>query len=173
MKRLLSLHLLLIIGWVALTGDSSPGNIFLAVVAASIGLWLSRRVLEANEYLHRIPLFFAFIGRLLYDLLMSSLIVVHDVFTLRNHYKPRILKVPVAGRSDLELAFFANCITLTPGTTALDVTEDRQYMIIHAMYAEDAEAIRRQMSDDLERRLLRVMRGDVPQDPSQEETVPC
>lgn len=173
MKQLLTLHLLLIIGWVALTGDSSLGNIVLAVIAASLGLWLSRRVLDAGDYLHRIPLFFAFIARLLYDLLMSSLIVVHDVFTLHNHFKPRILKIPVAGRTDLELAFFSNCITLTPGTTALDVTDDRQHMIIHAMYAEDAEAIRRQMSDDLERRLLRVMRGDATDASSTKETASC
>ena len=54
----------------------------------------------------------------------------------------------------------ASCITLTPGTTALDVTDDREALIVHAMYAADAEAIRKQISGDLEYRLLRVMRGD-------------
>lgn len=158
--NLLSLHILLIVGWVALTGDAALGNIVLAVIAATLGLWLSRRVLEASDYLHRIPLLFGFLLRLMWDLVMSSFVVVHDVFTPTNHFKPRILRVPVRGRSDLELAFLASCITLTPGTTALDVTDDREALIVHAMYAADAEAIRKQISGDLEYRLLRVMRGD-------------
>ncbi|TVR43580.1 MAG: Na+/H+ antiporter subunit E [Planctomycetota bacterium] len=157
--NLLSLHLLLIIGWVALTGDAKAGNIVLAAIAATIGLWLSRRTLEASDYLRRIPLALFFILRLVWDLVISSFIVVHDVFTPTNHYKPRILRVPVKGDTDLELAFLASCITLTPGTTALDVTDDRSALIVHAMYAADAEAIRRQISHDLEPRLLNVMRG--------------
>lgn len=156
--NLLSLHLLLVIGWVALTGDAKLGNIILAVIAATLGLWLSRRVLEASDYLRRVPLLFWFLLRLVWDLVASSVIVVHDVFTPQNHFKPRILKVPVKGETDLELTFLASCITLTPGTTALDVTDDRQSLIVHAMYAADAEAIRRQISEDLEPRLLRVMR---------------
>lgn len=165
----LTMHLLLVIGWVVLTGSASFANITLAVLVSFFGLLLARRVLGCQSYLQRFPLALWFIVRMLVDLVVSSIIVVIDIFTPRNRFRPRILRIPVRGRSDLELTFLANAITLTPGTTTLDVTADRDALIVHAMYAEDAEAIRRQIQEDLEPRLLAVMRESGPD----EEVVAC
>ena len=48
----------------------------------------------------------------------------------------------------------ANVISLTPGTLSLDVSEDRKTLYIHAMYASDPEAVREEIREGLEKRLL-------------------
>jgi multicomponent Na+:H+ antiporter subunit E len=42
---------------------------------------------------------------------------------------------------------------LHPGTLSLDVSTDRRTMFIHAMYAPDADALRREIKQGVERRL--------------------
>ena len=52
----------------------------------------------------------------------------------------------------------ANLLTLTPGTLSLDVSTDRRFLYIHALYIDDVEKVRREIKQGLERRLLQVMR---------------
>ncbi|WP_439139616.1 Na+/H+ antiporter subunit E [Roseicyclus sp.] len=40
---------------------------------------------------------------------------------------------------------------MTPGTLSLDVTEDRETLYIHAMFADDPDGIRQQIKDGMER----------------------
>jgi multicomponent Na+:H+ antiporter subunit E len=50
-------------------------------------------------------------------------------------------------------------VSLTPGSISLDVSSDRSVLYIHAMYAEDADQVRRQVKDGFEKRLLGIVRG--------------
>ena len=154
----LSLHLC-ISGWVLLTGSASLANLILAAALGFVALVMGRRVLGCDDYLRQLPRAIIFIARLMYDLVASSVIVLIDVWTPKKYYKPRILRVPIKASTDLEITALANCITLTPGTTTLDVTPERDALIIHAMYAEDAQEVRKSITDDLEPRLLAAMRG--------------
>jgi multicomponent Na+:H+ antiporter subunit E len=49
-------------------------------------------------------------------------------------------------------------VTLTPGTTALHVSEDRSILYVHAMDVESAEAVRASIADRLEAPTMRVLR---------------
>jgi multicomponent Na+:H+ antiporter subunit E len=108
--------------------------------------------------LRQLPLGLIFFLRLLWDLVVSSLVVMVDAWSPVQRFKPRILRVPIKSGTDLEITTLGNCITLTPGTTTLDVTPERDALIIHAMYADDADAVRKSVTDDLEPRLLKFMR---------------
>ena len=175
-----SLHLSLIVAWVLLTGDLSIANFVLAFVLGFGALVMGRRVLGCESYvrqmpggflvylkqvpsgflllLRQLPLGLIFFLRLVWDLIVSSLVIMIDVWSPVQRFKPRILRVPIKSATDLEITTLANCITLTPGTTTLDVTPDRDALIIHAMYAEDADEVRKSVTDDLEPRLLKFMR---------------
>jgi multicomponent Na+:H+ antiporter subunit E len=84
--------------------------------------------------------------------------VAHDVLTPRYHMKPRVIGIPLDARTDAEITALAYFISLTPGTLSLDVSTDRSTMFIHAMYAPDADKLRREIKQGLEQRLLMVMR---------------
>jgi multisubunit Na+/H+ antiporter MnhE subunit len=51
----------------------------------------------------------------------------------------RFLRYDVRGLSEAEIATLASAITLTPGTMTVDA--DRESLLIHAMFADDRDAI--------------------------------
>lgn len=92
--------------------------------------------------------------------------VLSDVENLRaplaaeSYISPGVLAIPLDARTDAEIALLANLITLTPGSVSLDVSEDRSLLYIHAMYIDggDVESYRRDVKENLERRVLELLR---------------
>jgi multicomponent Na+:H+ antiporter subunit E len=66
--------------------------------------------------------------------------------------------VPLDARTDAEITFLANLITLTPGTLSLGVSHNRSILYIHAMYVTDRERLIAEVKDGFERRVLELLR---------------
>jgi multicomponent Na+:H+ antiporter subunit E len=49
-------------------------------------------------------------------------------------------------------------VTLTPGTLALELGDDRRTLYVHVMFLDDPEALRAEIKGKLERRVLEVTR---------------
>ncbi len=60
-------------------------------------------------------------------------------------------------RSDLGIALLANIVTLTPGTLAMGLSADGRELLVHAMFAPDDEALRREIKDGYERRIMELL----------------
>lgn len=72
------------------------------------------------------------------DLTLSSVAVARAVIDPRRT-APGFVTVPLASaRTDLEITLIANYITLTPGTLTVDVSPDRQSLLVHALAADEA-----------------------------------
>ena len=93
------------------------------------------------------------------EIFLSNLRVAHDTLTPRHHSRPGILAVPLRVRTDLEILLLANLISFTPGTMSLDVSSDRRTLYVHAMFLDDPETVRREIVEQLEGRVLRLVRG--------------
>jgi multicomponent Na+:H+ antiporter subunit E len=74
--------------------------------------------------------------------------------------RPGVIAVPLDAKTDAEITLLANLITLTPGTLSLDLSPDRGVLYVHTMYIDqdDVERARRQIKDNLERRVLELLR---------------
>jgi multicomponent Na+:H+ antiporter subunit E len=59
-----------------------------------------------------------------------ALRVLHPDLPIR----PGTIKVKISLRSDIGITFLANSITLTPGTTSVDVDKDNGYLYVHWIY---------------------------------------
>ena len=90
--------------------------------------------------------------------LVSSVRVAMDVIKPTISFQPGVIAFPLRASSDMEIMLLANVISLTPGTLSLDVSEDRKTLYIHAMYASDPEAVREEIREGLEKRLLKAVR---------------
>jgi multicomponent Na+:H+ antiporter subunit E len=104
---------------------------------------------------------FAILGFLLFyigEVLKSNLRVAYDVLTIRDHSDPAIIALPLDARTDFEILVVANLISMTPGTLSMDVSSDRKTLYIHAMFVDDAEALKRALKQDFEARVLRLLR---------------
>jgi len=62
-----------------------------------------------------------------------ALRVLHPDLPIR----PGTLKVRVGLKSDIGLTFLANSITLTPGTTSVDVDKEKGILYVHWLYVRD------------------------------------
>jgi len=49
-------------------------------------------------------------------------------------------------------------INLTPGSVALDVSDDRTVMYVHVMYMDSPDAARAEIKHGFERRVLELLR---------------
>jgi multicomponent Na+:H+ antiporter subunit E len=99
---------------------------------------------------------------LAYDTVHSSLLLAWDVLSPKDYSTVRILTFTTRAESDLELLLLTCAITLTPGSLTLDVSDDRRTLLIHAMYAADAEGVLRDIRERYETPLLTAMRGRRP-----------
>ena len=93
--------------------------------------------------LRRLPAIAAVSAYFLYDLVRANLRLAYDIATPRHFMRPGILAIPLEARTDFEIALLANLITLTPGTMSLDVSLDRKYLFVHAMYLSEPEDFKR------------------------------
>ncbi|WP_181446266.1 Na+/H+ antiporter subunit E, partial [Klebsiella variicola] len=93
------------------------------------------------------------------EMIVSVARVAWDVVTPKHLSDPDIVYVPLDARSDLEITLLANMVSLTPGTLSLDVSEDRQYLIVHAMFAPEHQAVINDIKNGIEKRILEVTRG--------------
>ncbi len=125
--------------WTAVQGAFTLGNFAFGFVLAYAVLRMLRPLLGEASYDRRLWYKVVLAGFFVKELISSSVRVATEVITPGYHMRAGILAVPLSVRSDLGITLFANFISLTPGTLSLDVSEDREYLYIHAMYIDQGE----------------------------------
>lgn len=91
------------------------------------------------------------------ELASSTLDTIRAVLGDGSRLKPAILAVPLDVKSDAGITLFADMVTLTPGTTSLDVSADRKTLFVHALDAPDTAAAAGDLKGALEARVRRVL----------------
>jgi multicomponent Na+:H+ antiporter subunit E len=84
--------------------------------------------------------------------------VARDVVTRKTYRRPGIVAVPLDAKTDAEITVLALFISLTPGTLAIDVSDDRKVLYVHEMFITDPEEVRRQLKAGFERYVLALLR---------------
>ena len=155
--NLFLLNLLLAVIWAGLWGSFTLMQLTFGFVIGFATLWIAQPLFGGTNgyYLRawrilRLVLFF------LYDLCVSSIQVAFDVLTPKDRSNPAILEMPLDVKSDIEILLVTNLISLTPGTLSLDVTPDRKTLIVHAMFADDPEAVIHSLKSGMERMVKEV-----------------
>lgn len=155
--NLFALNVTLAVVWAALWADFSLLQLAVGFVAGFGGLWLAQPLFtEPSSYFLRAWRVVRLVVYFLYELLASSVRVAWDVVTPRHRSNPAIIRMPLDAKSDLEILLVTNLISLTPGTLSLDVTPDRSCLIVHAMFADDPDALIDELKNGMERMVLEV-----------------
>lgn len=152
MMNLFVLNIALAISWAALMGSFTLTSLGVGFVIGSVFIYLTRSLYPGSErYFSRSIKWTKLILLFLYELIVSSVQVAREVLTTQNKSRPGIISLPLTVRREMDIFLLTNMISLTPGTLSLDVTEDCTTLYIHAMFADDAESIRQQIKDGMER----------------------
>ena len=151
-------HILLALSWAAITGLFSWSNVLAGFILAYLALFVAQRAIGSYTYFRRIDRVLRFAVFYVWELILANLRVAYDVMTPRHRIRPGVVAIPLDARTDAEITLLANLITLTPGSVSLDVSSDRRFLYLHAMYIDDVEEFRQSIKDTLERRVLEVLR---------------
>ncbi|HMP89725.1 MAG TPA: Na+/H+ antiporter subunit E [Kiritimatiellia bacterium] len=157
MKMFLN-NILLAFLWAMFTGNINITSLLIGFIVGYIVLGSIHSRSGTSTYFTKVPQTIRFILFFLKEMVVSSIRVAYDVVTPTYYMRPGVIAIPLDTRTDMEIALLANVISLTPGTLSLDVSDDRKTLYIHAMFVDDPEKLRLETKDQMEKRLLAVMR---------------
>ncbi len=100
-----------------------------------------------------------FVAIFIKALVQSNIQVAITVLSPTMRIRPGFIALPLRVKTDFEITSLANTITLTPGTIAVHVTNDRKTMVIHALdIGADPDALRKDIQSSMEDRILKWTR---------------
>ena len=121
--------LLFFLGFIILCSNFSMQIAAVAAILAGLLYWFSCRYLGYRisrelRILKKLPLLLAYIGVLIYEILLANVSVMRMILSPRFHPSPLLVTFSVPLHSDFARALLANSITLTPGTITVRLEDD-------------------------------------------------
>ncbi len=153
-------NLLLALAWVGLTGRVALDTLLMGAVLGRIVLVVLAKgdVLPRSE-VGRLERAFALLGYLLWQIVLANFRLAKDVLSIHHRMRPGVIQLPLTISTDGEILLLAAMINITPGSVALDVSEDRKTMYVHVMHITTPEEAKREIKQGFERRILNL-RGE-------------
>ncbi len=158
---LLVINLLIAFIWVIFAASLSWTNLVVGFVLGFALLSIYNR-----EYGLRSLRLVGFILYVLWEIVLSNLRLAWTIIQpgegMQARLDPGIIAVPLDVTDPLEITVLATVITLTPGTLSVDLGHDQtgqQVLYVHELNVKDAEAFRRDIKHNFERRLLQITKG--------------
>lgn len=140
--NIFAINIALAFAWAGLTSSFTLPSLVVGFTLGYAALWLAQPLFsEPSGYFLRTWRVLKLAVLFLYELIVSSLQVVWDVLTPDHKSRPRIIEMPLEVEGEFAILLVTNLISLTPGTLSLDVSPDRKRLIVHAMFADDPDAV--------------------------------
>jgi multicomponent Na+:H+ antiporter subunit E len=147
------LFIVLMAGWLLMSGHYNGLLISLGVISVAFCVWLSHAINATDEeglpthIFARLP---AYLFWLFGEIIKSNYATAK--FILNGRSDPEIFNVTATQNTAAGIATYANSITLTPGTVTIDINEEfaNGQFLVHALHADFGEDVR---SNDMDRRV--------------------
>ena len=160
------LFVLWFVVWIFLSWPPDIKDVIAGVIVSSFVTFMtvdvmSRKDAKARKHvtiLGRIVRLIWFVWYLLifiWECLKANVDVAYRVLHPRLPIRPGTIKVKVGLTSDIGLTFLANSITLTPGTTTVDIDRQAGFMYIHMLYVKQGQ-LAPKVVDTFEKVLKRI-----------------
>ncbi len=153
-------NLLLALAWVGLNGSFTLETLIIGTVIGRVVLLiLAKGEVLSQVEVRRVRLGISLLGYLLWQIALANLRLTVDVLSIKPSLRPGIIRLPLSVTTDGEILLLSAMINITPGSVALDVSEDRQSMYVHVMHITTVEEAKCDIKDGFERRILEL-RGE-------------
>ena len=90
------------------------------------------------------------------ELVVSSVAVARSVLGEKGASSSAIIAVPIELRTAAGVTTLANCVSLTPGTTSLHVSEDMSVLYIHVLDAPSPDDVIASIKEKFEARIKEI-----------------
>lgn len=142
MKHIISMTFALALLWLLLSAHFEPLLLGLGVASVLLTLFLALRMDVIDHESHPFHLTFQllkFWSLLLWQITRANVDVALRILGFRP-ISPTVVTLPASHKTDLGRVIYANSITLTPGTTSIEVKRD--CIVVHSLSEEGAEELR-------------------------------
>jgi len=147
---------LLAVAFVALQGDWSPASLIGGVLLGLLLPWLSAPVVRDPRLPRSLSGTLGLAGIVGWDILLANIDVALRVLGPERALAPAFLWIPLEVESPEAIALLASIITLTPGTLSADLSEDRRFLLVHALHAPQPQEVIDAIKSRYEARLVRL-----------------
>jgi multicomponent K+:H+ antiporter subunit E len=134
------LSAILFVTWLLLNG-ASPGHLVLALVLAAAVPLFTERFRADRASPQAWPLALRLALTVLWDIVISNVQVAWLILGPERRIQPRFVWLPLQIRDPHGIASLAGIITMTPGTLSADLTDDRRFLLVHALNVADEAAL--------------------------------
>ncbi|WP_119155794.1 Na+/H+ antiporter subunit E [Caldimonas tepidiphila] len=139
--------LLIVASWLLLMQSFRGPDIFWAVLIGLVVPKLLGDFLPVRVHL-RVGPALRLMRIVLWDIIVANIAVARLVLGPMSRPRPAWIEVPLTATHPTAIALFAAIITTTPGTVSCVIDEERRLILVHALDAEDPQA----MATDMKRR---------------------
>lgn len=143
-KQVFRLVITMSLFWLLFSGYFKTNLLILGAISVAIVVFLSMRM-EVHKHKTQ-PLFFPFFAILRYwcwlfiEIFKSNISVAKMIISPEMPIKPFLKIVPATQDTEIGRVLYANSITLTPGTVAMNVSTSRG-IIVHALHKDSIKEL--------------------------------
>jgi multicomponent Na+:H+ antiporter subunit E len=150
-------NLLLALAWGGLNGRFTLDSLIVGAILGRLVLLVLARggVLERAE-VGRVERALSLLAYLVWQIILANIRLTKDVLSVRYRMRPAVIALPLTVTTDGEILLLSAMINITPGSVALDVSEDRQIMYVHVMHVTTVEEAKHEIKSGFERRILEL-----------------
>ncbi|WP_425039467.1 Na+/H+ antiporter subunit E [Primorskyibacter sp. S187A] len=151
------LTLILTIVWVMLQNDITAGMAVFGLILGILIPWITSIWWPDTPQGFRMGKMITYTIMVLWDIIIANIQVAWIVLAVPNSkLKPAWIAVPLELKQPEAITLLAGTITLTPGTVSADLSAEGHSLLVHVLHTDDAEAVRDEIKERYERRLLEI-----------------
>lgn len=119
--------------WLLLTNSFTFGNILLAAFLAWLIPFMVSGLQLQTSTVKKPMKALRYIFILLYDIMVSNLIVAKQVLGPAHKLQPGFIAIPLEMSEPLPITLLASSISLTPGTVSTEISADLSTLYVHCL----------------------------------------
>ncbi len=142
MKHTISLFVTLAVFWLLNSGHYSLLILALGFASIALILVIAHKmdvVDHESQPIHLTRNIFGYFYWLIKEIVQANIVVVKHIWLGEQSISPALKKIKISQQTDMGKVIYANSITLTPGTVAIDLVEDE--LTVHALLYKDIESL--------------------------------
>ncbi|MDR5873852.1 Na+/H+ antiporter subunit E [Halomonas sp. CUBES01] len=148
--------ILLLVVWLLLARSVSPGHIVLGGFLAIVIPLLTHRFWDSRPRIKKPLVLLRFVLRVLGDIITANFEVAYLIANPWRKLNPHFVEYPLMLEERFTITLLASTISLTPGTVSANLRMDGKTLLIHALNADDEEALIHQIRERYERPLKEI-----------------
>ena len=154
MRHTIILSLTLAAFWLLNSGHNTPLILSLGAASIVLVLYLAHRMDVVDQESSPVHLLLKLPGYIVWltkEVILANIIVVKHIWLGNESISPSLTMIKASQTTDIGKVIYANSITMTPGTVAVDLKGDQIW--VHALLRESIEVLK---EGEMDRRVSRL-----------------